>query len=154
MKRLRILAVGRLKTPCWLAAAAYYQQRLHKSLRLEESLVKDADPGLPLEARKRQEGERLRKQARPGEMRICLDENGRGLTSPEFAALLGRAWDRGRTPCFIIGGAYGLDAATLEAAELRLSLGPLTLPHELARIVLLEQLYRAENILAGTGYHH
>lgn len=154
MKRIRILAVGRLKTPHWLAAAEHYQNRLSRTLRLDVVSVKDADASLPLLQRKEEEGGRLLKQVRPGDLLICLDETGEALNSRQFAQLLCGYSDAGKTPCFLIGGAYGLADNLKSAAQRRLSFGPMTFPHEMARVMLLEQLYRAENILAGTGYHH
>lgn len=154
MKRLRILAVGRLKTPHWKEAAAFYLKRLSHSVQIDEHCVKDADPDLPLEGRKGVESARLQKLIRPGDLAICMDEGGELLTSASFASLLGGFFDRGQTPCFLLGGAYGLSPALLASASRRLSLGAMTFPHEMARVILLEQLYRAESILAGSGYHH
>ncbi len=154
MRRARIIAVGKLKTPHWQSAAAHYVKRLARSLRIEETAVKDADPALPLAGRKEQEAERLLKALKPQDCPICLDEYGVMPNSRAFAELLGRLHDAGRVPCFLIGGAYGLGDSVLAAAEHRISLGPMTFPHELARVILYEQLYRAEQIRAGTGYHH
>jgi 23S rRNA (pseudouridine1915-N3)-methyltransferase len=80
-----------------------------------------------------------------------LDPGGRAYSSEAFARWLEQRRQSGRDLCFVVGGAYGLE---LERAEHRLSLGPMTLPHQLARVVLLEQLYRAHKILAGEPYHH
>lgn len=154
MKRIHILAVGRLKTPCWQAALEHYRKRLARTVRLDESIVKDADSSLAPASRNALEAERLLKRRRPGEILVCLDQNGEPRDSPQFADMLRRLFDAGKVPCFVIGGAYGLDATILAAADMRLSLGAMTFPHELARVLLYEQLYRAESILAGTGYHH
>ena len=154
MKRIRILAVGRLKTPHWRDAAEHYKNRLSHSLRLEELEVRDADAKLPLPARKELETERLLKLLRPSDVSICLDENGTNVDSCRFSELLRHICDSGGLPCFIIGGAYGLADKARTSAKHRLSLGSMTFPHEMARVILLEQLYRAENILSGTGYHH
>ena len=154
MKRIRILAVGRLKTPHWRDAAAFYQKRLVRALHFDEQCVKDADPSLSVEGRKEMESVRLQKLLRTGDMPICLDETGEKLDSRAFAAFLNKIYESAQTPCFIVGGAYGLSPALLETTRHSLSLGAMTFPHEMARIILLEQIYRAENILAGTGYHH
>ena len=154
MRRIRILAVGHIKTPHWGEAAAHYKKRLSHFLRLEEVVVKDADAKLPLEARKEQETQRLLKLLRPSDLPVCLDEHGTCHDSRGFAELLRRFSDAGKLPCFVIGGAYGLSEAAFVPTAHRLALGPMTFPHELARVILLEQIYRAENILAGTGYHH
>lgn len=154
MKYAKLLAVGKLKTPHWQDAAAHYVKRLAPTLRVEEIIVKDGDSKLPQQARNKQEGERLLKAVRPGDVLLCLDEHGKTYTSEAFSNLLRTLYDRGQTPCFIIGGAFGLDASVTEAASSLLSLSPMTFPHEMARVVLFEQLYRTEQILAGTGYHH
>jgi 23S rRNA (pseudouridine1915-N3)-methyltransferase len=83
---------------------------------------------------------------------VCLlDERGRTCTSEAFARWIEDRRQAGRDVCFVIGGPFG---STLEQADHRLSLGPMTLPHQLARVVLLEQLFRAHKILAGETYHH
>ena len=154
MRRIHIMAVGRLKTPCWRAAAEDYATRLAHRLSLRESVVKEGDARLEPPMRKIQEADRLLKMYRRGEALVCLDENGESRTSGQFADFLRGLFDAGKTPCFVVGGAYGLDRRILGGADLCLSLGAMTFPHELARVLLLEQVYRAETSLAGTGYHH
>jgi 23S rRNA (pseudouridine1915-N3)-methyltransferase len=154
MKRVHIMAVGRLKTPCWRDAAEYYVKRLARGMSLRESLARDADSRLPPAMRKAWEAERLLKMRHPGETLICLDEKGKKHSSVQFADFLGGLFDAGKSPCFVVGGAYGLDQSILQSADVCLSFGCMTFPHELARVLLLEQLYRAENILSGAGYHH
>ena len=83
---------------------------------------------------------------------VCLlDERGSTYTSEAFARWIEDRRQAGRDVCFVIGGPFG---TTLEHADHRLSLGPMTLPHQLARVVLLEQMFRAHKILAGETYHH
>ncbi len=82
---------------------------------------------------------------------VLLDERGRQMGSESFAAWLEERRQSGRPLCFVIGGAFGIE---LPSADLRLSLGPMTLPHQLARVVVVEQLYRGHRILAGEPYHH
>jgi 23S rRNA (pseudouridine1915-N3)-methyltransferase len=154
MKTIRILAVGRLKTPFWQAAAQHYLKRLAPAFRMEEVLARDAPAGPSPEERRETEARRLSGLVRPEDILICLDARGTARTSEAFAAFLRDLLESGRTPCFLLGGAFGLAESLKNRAGHLLSFGPLTLPHELARIVLLEQLYRARTILAGTGYHH
>ncbi len=154
MKKLRILAVGKLREPHWQSAAAWYARRLGRSFNFSERLVKDAGATGP-EERGRLEGERLLAALAPDEYPICLDEHGKQFTSPEFASFLAQLYDQAeKIPCFIIGGAFGLSSAVLGAARAVVSLGRLTLPHELARVVLLEQLYRVDQIWRKSPYHH
>ena len=86
--------------------------------------------------------------------RIALDERGEQLDSPAFAKRLEK-WSATHGPlAFLVGDAYGHHAPSLALADARLSLGAMVLPHQLAHLVLVEQIYRAATILAGTGYHH
>jgi 23S rRNA (pseudouridine1915-N3)-methyltransferase len=101
-----------------------------------------------------EEGAALLKLARDADTIIALDERGKALTSQAFAGLVGKIRDDGTgTLAILVGGPDGLAPAVREAAHVKLSLGAITLPHGLARIVLAEQLYRAATILAGHPYH-
>lgn len=154
-KPLRLLSVGRLKTPFWKDAAAHYHTRLSRWRRLECAEVRDGDAALPPDKRNALEGRRILEALAPQDLPLALDERGEKLTSPQLAALL-RHMDheaRGRA-CFIVGGAYGLAEEVRCRACRLLSLSAMTLPHELARVLLLEQLYRAECILRKVPYHH
>ena len=84
---------------------------------------------------------------------VALDETGTALASAVLAEKCRVWWESGRPLVFLIGGAEGLDRAVLGRADFRLSLGPLTFPHGLARVILAEQLYRAQTILTGHPYH-
>ena len=152
MKSLRLLAVGKLKTPFWQQAAAHYLERLRHTWRVTETLVRDGDAALPPARRNADEGARLLAALGPADIVVCMDERGKAYTSREFAALLDRLTENATAaPCFVIGG---LDDAVLKRATLRVCLGPMTFPHEMARVLLLEQLYRADCILRGSPYHH
>ena len=109
-------------------------------------------PGPPHEA-KRRENAALRAAVPANAFAVALDLGGPAPDSPGLTALLAR-WQAQQAPlCFLIGGAEGLDEATLDLAGARLSLGPMTWPHMLARVMLAEQLYRAQSIAAGHPYH-
>ncbi len=99
------------------------------------------------------EAETIRGALRRDEQVVALDERGRLLDSEGFAGRLSGWLGGSRDIAFVIGGADGLDAAFLAAADFRWSLSPLTLPHEMVRAVLAEQLYRASTIIAGHPYH-
>jgi 23S rRNA (pseudouridine1915-N3)-methyltransferase len=101
-----------------------------------------------------EEGEALLRLARDADVLLVFDEHGESLASRAFARMLASNRDQGsKTMAILIGGADGLSPTVLQAAHLKLSLGPLTLPHGLVRIVVAEQLYRAATILAGHPYH-
>ncbi len=102
---------------------------------------------------RRREAERLLARLPAGAQLIACDERGATSTSERFAAWLVERRDRAQDVAFVIGGAYGLDAGVRERADSVLSLAPWTLPHELARVVLVEQLYRAGTIARGEPYH-
>ncbi len=153
MKKLKIISVGRLKTPFWRDAAEHYRQRLQRSCKLEEIEVRDGSAE-PVETRNAQEAEKIIAALTPSDFLIALDERGDALSSKELASYLQHISEKGLVPCLAIGGAYGFSEELRQKAGRLLSFGPATLPHELARVVLLEQLFRADCILRGTGYHH
>lgn len=154
MRRIHIIAVGRLREPHWKNAAAAYGKRLQRGYVLTETVVRDGDASLTPAARIAAEGERILQSLKGNLMPVCLDETGDMLSSTAFADFLRRSFDAAHTPCFIVGGAYGLADAVRDRAVKTISFGPMTFPHELARVLLLEQLYRADSIMRGSPYHH
>ncbi len=157
--RLIIAAVGRLKDGPERELLARYRDRfadLGKRLGLSPVAWHELAEGRAATAAKRcaEEGAALLELARDADTIIALDERGKALTSQAFARLLGKLRDDGAgTLAILVGGPDGLAPAVREAAHIKLSLGAITLPHGLARIVLAEQLYRAATILAGHPYH-
>ena len=103
----------------------------------------------------RAEGERVMKHVQPDDFVVALDERGKDLTSEGFAALLADAGDAGkRSVVFALGGPFGHDDAVRRRADVQLRLGAMVMNHQVARIVALEQMYRAWTILRGEPYHH
>ena len=102
---------------------------------------------------RKQEGERLLDRITPGSRVILCDVGGDALDSAAFATLMQQQRERAQDLAIIIGGAHGVDEAVRERAQQRIALAPWTLPHELARLVLAEQLYRAGTITRGEPYH-
>ena len=134
--KLTVLAVGKLKPP-FADDAAHFLKLLSGQARVE--VVEVADE------------ERVAKRI-PERAFVCLlDEGGRQLDSVAFSRWLEDRRQGGRDVWFVIGGPFGV---TLDRTDEVLSLGPMTLPYQLARVVLLEQLFRAHKILAGEPYHH
>ncbi|WP_298068458.1 23S rRNA (pseudouridine(1915)-N(3))-methyltransferase RlmH [uncultured Mailhella sp.] len=155
LRPLRIITVGRPRASFWKEAAAHYLERLVRWRQVTDTIIRDADPALPIAGRIEDEGRRILAALEPQDVVVCLDEQGRSLTSREFSRFLdGMSTDGTRRPCFIIGGPFGLHASVRERARSLLAFGPQTFPHELARVVLLEQLYRAETLLRRIPYHH
>jgi 23S rRNA (pseudouridine1915-N3)-methyltransferase len=155
MLSVTILMVGKTREPFIQEGLALYVKRLQPFLRLTLKSVRaeKEGAGLPPETLKAREGERLRAQIPPRAWEVALTPQGRQFTSEEFAAWLTQRELAARPLTFLIGGHLGLDEETLAAATERLSLSRLTLTHELSRLVLLEQLYRAMTIKTGHPYH-
>jgi 23S rRNA (pseudouridine1915-N3)-methyltransferase len=131
-----VLAVGRLRPP-FADDVEHYRRLLRPHARVEEIEVR--------------EDEQLERRI-PERAYVCLlDAGGRSYSSEAFARWVEERRQGGRDVCFVIGGPFG---TALERRDDMLSLGPMTLPHLLARVVLLEQLFRAHKILAGEPYHH
>jgi 23S rRNA (pseudouridine1915-N3)-methyltransferase len=155
--KLRILAVGRARTGPEAALIAEYQKRLHWPLAIEELEEKRPLSGAELKAR---EGALLQaaidRAAKSGgrPILVALDERGKSLGSRDFATRL-KGWEEQGAPeiLFLLGGADGLAAEIRDQASFVLSLGQMTWPHLLARAMLVEQIYRAQQILAGHPYH-
>lgn len=156
--RIEILAIGRLKDQAEAEIISRYQKRFDQVGRacgLGPLGIKDFSESrfAVAEERKAEEAERLLSAAGRS-MIIVLEVAGRTLSSEEFARHLQRLADQGTKSCaFLIGGPDGHGEQVLTAAALKISLGPLTLPHGLARVVLAEQLYRAATILTNHPYH-
>lgn len=156
---IAIHAVGRMKAGPEQELAERFLDRLAKSgpaIGLEFSGVSEIAEGRAqtVDERRRDEAQRLGAQFAKGAAIILLDERGKNISSQDFAKRIGDLRDGGRrAAAFVIGGPDGLDPSLRDAAELVLSFGALTWPHQLVRVMLAEQLYRAATILAGHPYH-
>jgi 23S rRNA (pseudouridine1915-N3)-methyltransferase len=133
--RISLIAVGRLRPP-YQDDVEHYRKMLAGHVKVDQVEVREDEKVPP----------RIPDRA----LTVLLASDGKSLSSEEFSVWLEERRRNGRDLCFVIGGPKGIE---LEADE-RLSLGPMTLPHQLARVVLLEQLYRAHKILAGEPYHY
>jgi 23S rRNA (pseudouridine1915-N3)-methyltransferase len=150
--RLTLLAVGRLR-PALRDAADEYLRRLRRFAVVTEIEVREVGKAATVEEGRRKEAARLWERAPEGAHLVALDRGGRAHTSPELARRIG-AWQLlSRPVVLIVGGSDGLDPDLLAECHEAWSLGPLTLPHELARVVACEQLYRGFTILRGEKYH-
>jgi 23S rRNA (pseudouridine1915-N3)-methyltransferase len=131
-----LLAVGRARPP-YVDDVAHYERLLARQASVDVVEVRD--------------DEQLERRIPERAWVVRLDAGGRARSSEEFAAWVEERRQAGRDVCFVIGGPFGTGVARRDEA---ISLGPMTLPHLLARVVLLEQLFRAHKILAGEPYHH
>jgi 23S rRNA (pseudouridine1915-N3)-methyltransferase len=149
---LVLLAVGKLR-PSYREAVDDYLRRLGRHVKSREIEVREASRAPTLEAQRSEEAARLLARRPAGSRLVALARDGAGWTSEELARRVGRWMQDARPVALAIGGSRGLASDLLAAADDRWSLGPLTLPHELARVVVAEQLYRALTILRGEPYH-
>jgi 23S rRNA (pseudouridine1915-N3)-methyltransferase len=140
--RVVLLAVGRLR-PAYREACDDYLRRLRRHLAVEERELREG----------RDADDRLLAALPDGAAVTLLDRDGAGWSSEELATRVQRWQQAARDRVLLIGGADGTGDAVRRRADERWSLGPLTLPHELARVIVTEQLYRAATILAGHPYH-
>ena len=154
-----ILAVGKLKEKPYRQMADEYLKRLSRFGKYEEKEIPDlpepqnSSPALEERIREK-EGEALLRQIAPGDYVVAMAIDGRMTDSPGLARRMGelKARGAGRT-VLVLGGSLGLGKNLLDRADEKWSMSPMTFPHQLARVMLLEQLYRGEKIQAGERYH-
>jgi len=149
---LTLLAVGRLR-PYYREAADEYLGRIRHYARVSESEIREAARAGSVAKQRSEEASRLRTRIPEGSIAVALAREGQPWSSSELARRLGAWQQQGRDVTLVIGGSFGLDPTFQSEAAQRWSLGPLTLPHELARVVVLEQVYRGFTILRGEPYH-
>lgn len=149
---IRIFAIGK-KHESWITdGLERYQKRLSKPWDIDWVLL----PHSSLEGDKarQEESERLLARLGPDDFVVLLDERGKNLDSPALSRILQGQLDHSRTVVLVIGGAYGVNDRLTARADLVWSLSKLVFPHQLVRLILAEQLYRAQEISRGAPYHH
>lgn len=158
MQTVQILALGKCKEGYLREACREYEKRLSRYCRLQITELEPAalsqNPSeKEIAAALEKEGAELLKRAKGYCIAMCIE--GKQLTSPGLAEKLEQAAQGGDSGAvtFLIGSSYGLAPAVKQRAQLRLSMSAMTFPHQLARVMLLEQIYRGYQILAGTKYH-
>ena len=159
MQKVTILCVGKLKEKFYMDAAAEYAKRLSRYCKLElvelpeERLPEDPSPA-QIEAALLKEAAAIRAKLPSGAALVALCVEGELRSSEALARQMADWASQGVGQLvFLIGGSFGLHPSIKEAAKLRLSMSPMTFPHHLARLMVLEQIYRAYQINAGTKYH-
>jgi len=151
--RMRVIAVG-TRMSAWVDAACQdYLRRLRGADAIELIEIAPARRSSGADQAARREGERILALLAPRDHAVVLDERGRSFTSLQLSGWLGERRSQGGALSFIIGGPDGLADAVRTRAQLVWSLSPLTFPHALVRVLLIEQLYRATTLLAGHPYH-
>ena len=155
---MALICMGRLKEKYWRDAATEYEKRLSRFGQWETielpDLPEPANSSPAIEEQiKKKEGEAILARIRDGDIVVCLCIDGRQMDSVQLSGKLTELIDTGRRVVFVIGGSLGLSEAVVSRAQMKLSFSPMTFPHQLARIMLLEQTYRALKIAAGERYH-
>lgn len=155
---MALICMGRLKERYWREAADEYEKRLSRFGKFEEIELPDlpepanSSPAIEAQICER-EGKAILQKVREGDIVIALSIGGKQLDSVQLSQTLTRYGDTGRRVVFIIGGSLGLSPQVIARADFKLSFSPMTFPHQLARVMLLEQTYRAMKIASGERYH-
>ena len=159
MFHITLITVGKLKERYYAAAADEYIRRLgayckFELIELPECRLPDDPNGTQIAAGLAREAEQIEAKLPRGAWFCVLTPEGTELSSEQLAQKLETVKLSGRgAVCFLIGSSYGIAPEVKKLADFRLSFGPMTFPHHLMRVMVLEQLYRAQSILAGTKYH-
>ena len=156
---ITLIAMGKLKEKFYLSAASEYAKRLSgycrfTLLELPEVRLPENPSAAEIQAGLEKEAELIFSKVPKGTWLCVFTPEGKELSSEAFAEKLAGVKNSGKSSaCFLIGSSFGMAQRVKERADFRLSMGPMTFPHHLARIMVLEQLYRAEAIQAGSKYH-
>ncbi|MCI7810299.1 23S rRNA (pseudouridine(1915)-N(3))-methyltransferase RlmH [bacterium] len=156
---ITLIAMGKLKEKFYLSAAAEYAKRLggfcrFTLLELPESRLPEDPSPAEIAAGLEKEADQILARIPKGAWFCVFTPEGKELSSEAFADKLRSVKGSGKSSaCFLIGSSFGMAPRVKDKADFRLSMGPMTFPHHLARIMVLEQLYRAEAIQAGSKYH-
>lgn len=154
MLQIEIVSVGKIKSAWIQGGIDHYRKLLSKYAELKMIAVKEADSATQSTAQVLEvEAERIRKAISPRSHVLLLDVGGKRLSSEQFSALVSHIKLASSQIHFVVGGAFGLSEELKKQHKDHISLSPMTLPHELTLVVLLEQLYRACSIEAGSKYH-
>ena len=152
--RVFVVCVGKLRSP-FMDDAAHYERLLRHLVRLEVIEVREArGEQARAHALLAKEWEEISRKLPERSFVVALDRRGKGLDSRSLARFLEERRQAGLDLAFVVGGPFGLAEPATKRADLLLSFGPITLPHQLARVVPFEQLFRAHKILAGEPYHY
>ncbi len=159
MFSITLIAMGKLKEKFYLSAAAEYEKRLagfchFKLLELPEFRLPDDPSPAEISAGLEKEADLILSKIPKGAWLCVLTPEGKVISSEALASKIQEVKLSGKSSaCFLIGSSFGISPKIKEKADFKLSMGPMTFPHHLARIMVLEQLYRSESIQAGTKYH-
>ena len=152
--RLVVAVVGKARNAALGEAIRDYEKRAARYWPLDVHEVREERAtGIPVDKVKEREGLRLSEKVPERAQTVACEFGGKSLNSEQFAEFLQTAREQDRDLAFLIGGAFGLSSSVTKGSAMKLSLAPWTLPHEIARLVLVEQIYRAGTIMRGEPYH-
>ncbi len=152
-----LLVVGKTTEPHYIAAITDYVERVKHYISFDMEVIPELKntKSLSQEQQREKEGSLILKSLQPGDVVVLLDERGREFRSVEFASWMeGKLCTVNRRLVFVIGGPYGFSKSVYDAANEKISLSKMTFSHQMIRLIFVEQLYRAMNILHGGPYHH
>ena len=149
---ITIIVIGKRHEPWLVDGITRYEQRMTRAWQLQWKLIPASQHSN--DAARREESQQILRALSPQAYVVLLDERGTMLDSPTLSRRLHQPMAQGKSLVLIIGGAYGVTEAVMERANLVWSLSRLVFPHQLVRLILAEQLYRAQQIAAGHPYHH
>ncbi len=149
---ITILAIGKKHEPWIIDGLERYQKRLRQPFNIDWVLLPHS--ALTANAARLEESQRILKRLNTDAYIVLLDETGKQLDSPAFSGLLAKQFVNGREVVVVIGGAYGVTDEIHQRANYVMSLSKLVFPHQLVRLLLVEQLYRTQEIANGSPYHH
>lgn len=155
--KISVVCVGTMREAPLRELLDRYASRIPYYMPFEISVIPDikGGKGMTADVQKQREGEAILARTAPGDFVVLMDERGREMTSREFAAFIDRkASTLSRSLTFVIGGPYGFSQAVYDRADMLMGLSRMTFTHEMARVLTVEQIYRAQTILRGEPYHH
>lgn len=149
---IKIIAIGK-KHESWVSEGVErYEKRLRVPFNVEWVLLPHSS--LEGDRARQEESERIIGRLKDDDYVVLLDERGKLYDSPAFSRLVTQQLNQSKTIALVIGGAYGVDSSVHSRAQVVWSLSPLVFPHQMVRLLVSEQLYRAQQIELGSGYHH
>lgn len=154
--KIRFIFTGKTKFDYIDEGIQDYFSRLQHYINTEIKIIPDLKNtrNLSEEMQMKKEGELLLKELNPGELILLLDEKGKKFNSREFSGFLSKKMNEGRDVCMVVGGAYGFSDEIKQKSDVKISLSPMTFSHQMVRLILIEQVYRAFTILRREPYHH
>lgn len=153
MKSITFLYTGQAKNPHYKALEQDYHQKVQRYLQSDIFYLKDS-PEKDVKVKKRKESDAISKFLKPSDVVVLCDERGKSFDSLKFSSQLEKWQIMGQRVVLIVGGAFGVSDELREQVQFKLKLSDFVMPHELARVVLLEQVYRGLSLLNGEKYHH